>query len=111
MTDRMDIQDVLSQMRALQAQAQQGVQSPLAAQKLSEHESGFGDMLKMAVDKVHEQQQSAKVLSEAYEKGDPNVDLPQVMIGLQKASISFEAMTQVRNKLVSAYEEISKMPI
>lgn len=111
MTDRMDIQDVLSQMRSLQAQAQQGIQSPIATQKLSEQDSGFGDVLKMAVDKVHEQQQSAKVLSEAYEKGDPNVDLPQVMIGLQKASISFEAMTQVRNKLVSAYEEISKMPI
>lgn len=111
MTDRIDIQDVLSQMRSLKAQAQQGVQSPLATQQMSEQESGFGDMLKMAVDKVHEQQQAAKVLSEAYERGDPNVDLPQVMIGLQKASLSFEAMTQVRNRLVSAYEEISKMPI
>lgn len=111
MTDRVDIQDVLSQMRELKSMAQQGANSPFAAQKTPQQDESFGDLLKMAVDKVHEQQQSAKVLSEAYERGDPNVDLPQVMIGLQKASVSFEAMTQVRNRLVSAYEDISKMAI
>ncbi|MBR9885467.1 MAG: flagellar hook-basal body complex protein FliE, partial [Oceanospirillales bacterium] len=47
----------------------------------------------------------------AYELGDPSVDLPQVMIQAQKASVSFQAMTQVRNRLVSAYEEIMKMSI
>jgi flagellar hook-basal body complex protein FliE len=39
------------------------------------------------------------------------VDLPQVMIQAQKASVSFQAMTQVRNRLVTAYEDIMKMPI
>jgi flagellar hook-basal body complex protein FliE len=47
----------------------------------------------------------------AYEKGDPTIDLPQVMIAAEKASVSFQAMTQVRNRLVSAYEDIMKMPI
>ncbi len=111
MTDRIDIQDVLSQMRTLKAQVQQGVQPIQGVQSVSDDQGGFGDLLKTAVDKVNEQQQAAKTLSEAYERGDPSVDLPQVMIGLQKASLSFEAMTQVRNRLVSAYEEISKMPI
>lgn len=111
MTDRADIQNVLSQMRALQAQAQQGVAQPMPPQSINEQETGFGDVLKMAVDKVNEQQSVAKAMSEAYERGDPNVDLPQVMISLQKASVSFDAMTQVRNRLVSAYEEISKMAI
>ncbi len=118
MTDRMDIQNVLTQMRALKAQVQQGVEplSPLVGQalegqKVEGSSSGFADLLKMAVDKVNDQQQSAKIMAEAYERGDADVDLPQVMIGLQKASVSFEAMTQVRNRLVSAYEDISKMSI
>ena len=111
MADRLDIQNVLGQMRALQAQAQQGVQPVKAAPEQADGAPGFGDVLKMAVDKVNDQQASAKKMAEAYERGDPSVDLPQVMIGLQKASVSFEAMNQVRNRLVSAYEDISKMPI
>jgi len=39
------------------------------------------------------------------------VDIPEVMIASQKASVAFQAMTQVRNKLITAYEEIMKMPI
>ncbi len=114
MSDRMDIQNVLGQMRAMKTQAQAGVQpiAPLGgAQPGQIEKTGFGDLLKTAVDKVNEQQAGAKKMAEAYERGDPSVDLPQVMIGLQKASVSFEAMTQVRNRLVSAYEDISKMPI
>ncbi len=114
MTDRMDIQDVLSQMRSLKTQIQQGVQASRPVpegQQDDIQKTGFGDVLKSAVDKVNEQQMAAGKLSKAYESGDPTVDLPQVMIGLQKASVSFEAMTQVRNRLVSAYEDISKMPI
>ena len=111
MTNRMDIQNVLGQMRALQAQAQQGVQPLNSISEPQGSKTGFDDLLKMAVDKVNDQQTSAKKMAEAYEMGDPSVDLPQVMIGLQKASVSFEAMTQVRNRLVSAYEDISKMPI
>ncbi|MCW8883863.1 MAG: flagellar hook-basal body complex protein FliE [Motiliproteus sp.] len=114
MADRMDIQNVLNQMRVMKSQVQAGVQpaAPLSGlEKNPVEKTEFGDMLKMAVDKVNEQQMSAKKMAEAYERGDPSVDLPQVMIGLQKASVAFEAMTQVRNKLVSAYEDISKMPI
>jgi flagellar hook-basal body complex protein FliE len=43
--------------------------------------------------------------------GDPQVDITQVMIQMQKASVSFEAMNQVRNRLVSAYQDIMNMPI
>ncbi len=118
MTDRLDIQNVLTQMRTLKSQVQQGVGAPQALGGVGSPElvgkiepGGFGNLLKRAIDSVNETQSSAKKLSTAYEKGDPTVDLPQVMIGLQKASVSFQAMTQVRNKLVSAYEDISKMPI
>jgi len=34
-----------------------------------------------------------------------------VMLQAQKASLSFQAMTQVRNKLVEAYKDVMNMPI
>ncbi|KEA64304.1 Flagellar hook-basal body complex protein FliE [Marinobacterium lacunae] len=118
MIERADINGVLAQMRELKAQAQQGVrqiempQPVVAGQKSEEvQKGGFGDLLKMAIDEVNSQQAEAKKLATAYELGDPSVDLPQVMIQAQKASVSFQAMTQVRNRLVSAYEDIMNMSI
>jgi len=41
----------------------------------------------------------------------PGVELSQVMLEAQKASVSFRATVEVRNRLVSAYQEIMNMPI
>ena len=71
----------------------------------------FSSTLKGAIDKVNETQHHAKELSQAFEVGKPGVDLPQVMIAKQKASVSFQAMVQVRNKLVSAYQDIMNMQV
>ena len=46
-----------------------------------------------------------------HEVGQPGVSLTQVMVAAEKSSIAFEAMTQVRNKLVDAYKEIMNMPV
>ncbi|WP_067030813.1 flagellar hook-basal body complex protein FliE [Marinomonas gallaica] len=117
-TDRPDINQVLSQMRDLRSQIQSpssniqtgiqqvGQQAPQGVER-----PDFSDMLKTAVDNVNSLQKESKALAQAYERGEEGVDLPQVMIGLQKSSVSFEAMTQVRNKLVDAYEKIMNMPI
>ena len=59
----------------------------------------------------NENQQSAAALAEAFERGAEDVTLAEVMIAMQKASLSFQAMTEVRNRLVSAYQEIMNMPI
>ena len=45
-----------------------------------------------------------------FEKGVPGVELPQVMLEMQKANVSFRALTEVRNRLVDAYQEIMNMP-
>jgi flagellar hook-basal body complex protein FliE len=50
-------------------------------------------------------------MAAALERGDKSVALPEVMIAWQKASLSFQAMTEVRNRLVNAYQEIMNMPI
>ncbi len=122
MIERADINSVLAQMRSLRSEMQQTstarMELPslrpeeMSPSRVNESEKGsFTSLLKSAVDNVNGHQQSANRMREAYERGDPSVDLPQVMIQAQKASISFEAMTQVRNRLVQAYEDISKMPI
>ncbi len=43
--------------------------------------------------------------------GDQDVSLAEVMIASQKASVSFQAMLQVRNKLVDAYKDVMNMPM
>lgn len=117
-TDRPDINQVLSQMRELRSQiqtpsanGQSGIQQVGAQTTEQIQRPDFADMLKTAVDNVNSLQKEATSLSQAYDRGEEGVDLPQVMIGLQKSSVSFEAMTQVRNKLVDAYEKIMNMPV
>ena len=112
-TVRTDINSVLMQIRELQMQAQGQIGNPEGlAQGVTQTDGpDFGNTLKNAVDNVNDQQMQAKELQVAYEQGDPRVDLTQVMISMQKASLSFQAMTQVRNRLVSAYEDIMKMPV
>ena len=73
--------------------------------------SGFAELLKSSIDAVNEAQASASDMAAALERGDKSVTLPEVMIALQKASLSFQAMTEVRNRLVTAYQEIMNMPI
>ncbi len=71
----------------------------------------FGALLKSAVDEVHSAQLEAKQLTEQFELGQDNASLQDVVVSLQKASLSFQTMVQVRNKLVSAYQEIMNMPV
>ncbi|WP_286239969.1 flagellar hook-basal body complex protein FliE [Neptuniibacter halophilus] len=117
MVDRADINSVLMQMRTIKSQVQSassemmvGAPTEIGNVKPSDR-TGFGEILKNAVDGVNETQAEAKKMAVAYERGEVGVDLPQVMIAAEKASVSFQAMTQVRNRLVTAYEDIMKMPI
>jgi flagellar hook-basal body complex protein FliE len=71
----------------------------------------FSNMFKNAINQVNETQQHAGELSKQFELGNPDIDVTDVMINLQKASVSFQAMTQVRNRLVSAYQEIMNMSV
>jgi flagellar hook-basal body complex protein FliE len=63
------------------------------------------------VSKVNDTQAASSQLSTAFEIGKSGVDLTDVMIASQKASVSFTALTQVRNKLVQAYQDIMQMPV
>ncbi|HCT99309.1 MAG TPA: flagellar hook-basal body complex protein FliE [Methylococcaceae bacterium] len=71
----------------------------------------FGSVLKQAMDSVNEKQQVAAQFKSAFEGGDKTMNLAEVMVASQKASVSFQAMLQVRNKLVEAYKDVMNMPM
>lgn len=104
-----DPQQLLTHMRAAQAQASQG--NVTANPTTATQQVDFSQMMKSAVDQVNEIQQTSGQLKTAFEMGDPNVTLADAMIASQKASVAFEATVQVRNKLVAAYEEVMRMSI
>lgn len=133
MVDRADINSVLSQLREVRSQIK-GNETPLeslnSAERLSQEVEkvqkqsenypnikadpnvpDFQTMFGNAVNSVNEQQMESSSLRNRFERGDPQVDLPEVMIAAQKASVSFEAMKEVRNKLVDAYKDIMNMPV
>ncbi|MGB5605231.1 MAG: flagellar hook-basal body complex protein FliE [Gammaproteobacteria bacterium] len=106
----MQINQVLSQIRAMSALAQGNPAAAAGAAEGTERPD-FAALLQESAAKVNETQQTAAKLAAAFEAEDPNVDLAEVMVALQKSSLSFKALTQVRNKLVSAYQEIMSMPV
>ncbi|WP_432719726.1 flagellar hook-basal body complex protein FliE [Jeongeupia wiesaeckerbachi] len=71
----------------------------------------FAGLLKSSLDQVSQMQQSAQAQQAAFQSGAPEADLQDVMVSLQKASLSFQTMVQVRNKLVSAYQEVMNMQV
>ncbi len=105
--NEIDTNQLLLQMKILAAKARS---TELTATNNSV-QSEFGNLLKQTIDKVNEYQHQATDLSSRFEAGDSSVNLTQVMIAMQKSTVSLQAMTQVRNKLVNAYQEIMNMPI
>ena len=103
----MQISQVLAEMRALQARASGISEAPAAAAQPSD----FANLMKNSVDHVASMQNQATALADAYEAGDKSVDLTKVMLEVQKASLSFRAMTEVRNKLVDAYQQVMNMSV
>jgi flagellar hook-basal body complex protein FliE len=74
----------------------------------NEGEGNFGSILKTAINQVEELHGSAQAQVTDLLKGDRS-DVHNVMIAVEKADIAFQLMMQVRNKIVSAYQEVSRM--
>lgn len=97
--------DLLSQIRTLgrELQPTQAAAAPAT--------NNFGDMLKTTINSVNEAQQYASDLKIGFVNGSTDKSLAEVMIASQKADLSFRAVTEVRNKLISAYQDIMNMPV
>ena len=69
---------------------------------------GFADVLKSAVNRVSDLQSGADQQVSVMMQGGQG-DMSKTMISVEKADVAFQLMMQVRNKLVSAYQDIEKM--
>ena len=91
--------------------ALKGPLAPASAPKAApaEGERSFKEILQDSLSSVNQLQKDADLVLEKYTKGQATQD--QVTVAFKKAQIAFEAMLQIRNKLVDAFEEIQRMRI
>ncbi|MEM7081994.1 MAG: flagellar hook-basal body complex protein FliE [Pseudomonadota bacterium] len=104
-----DINSLLAQMRVTTARLEKSL-PPARPEGVSDN-ADFNVLLKDSIQKVSDTQKTAATMAQSFEQGDPSSNLTEVMIQVQKADLSFRAMTEVRNKLVTAYQEIMNMPV
>jgi flagellar hook-basal body complex protein FliE len=109
----MEIDRVLAQIRSVsQGGGVGGIGGPRGpAGAPGAVDNGFAKLLKQGLDSVNQVQNKATTLASQFERGVPGVELPQVMLEMQKANVSFRALAEVRNKFVDAYREIMNMPL
>ncbi len=107
------IDSLLAQMRALSDAAGARPVGTASAGEPAVAADGpeFSRLLKDSLDQVNALQSNARELKASFETGDNEVSLPEVMVAVQKASVSFEAVTQVRNRLLSAYQDVMNMQV
>lgn len=83
-----------------------------AKEDINKSESGgFSAILKEKLDIVNEKQIESDVLTQKMIAGDSDVSIHEVMLAGEEAKISLQLAMQVRNKLVEAYQEISRTQI
>ena len=100
---------MVAQLKVAATRAQGSV-NPVQAEK-SVGKADFAGALKASLDQVSAAQNKATEMGQRFALGDDKVNLSDVMINMQKASIGFQATVQVRNKLVSAYQDIMNMQV
>ncbi len=103
-----EISRVLNEMRALQTRVSS---SATPRDETVAGPSEFAALMKNSVERVAQMQTQAQALASAYEAGDKSVDLTKVMLEVQKASLAFRAVAEVRNKLVEAYQQVMNMQV
>jgi flagellar hook-basal body complex protein FliE len=111
------VNSMMETIRAYQQKAAGGVdQLKIQAPQVQDLQApkvelpNFTESVTNLLDKVNETQAKSSNLQEAYQRGE-DVPLTDVVLGMQKSSLAFEATLQVRNKVLRAYEEIMNMPV
>ena len=74
-------------------------------------EGSFGDLMKTQIDEVNQAQMQASRLAQMFETGDEDVSLVDVMIATQKSRVAFSALVEMRNKMLTAYQEVMNMQV
>jgi flagellar hook-basal body complex protein FliE len=105
-----DRSQLLQQVRTPEVGATGAASSASGAPATEAPQNGFTSALKSALDGVNQTQGKADALSDGYEKGEVT-DIAKVMMARQEAGVVFEATLQVRNKLLTAYQDIMRMGV
>ena len=97
---------IASMLKTLQSHASQAqdIQDDGAAK------ADFSALIRQAVGTTNAAQVDSQNTTAAFERGEA-VPLTDVVMKMQKASLSFEATLQVRNKVLKAYEDVMNMPV
>ena len=100
------INQVLAQMRAMQAQA-----APQATPEAVQGQGNFSNLMQDSIKEVNAAMQESRAMTARFEMGDPSVSLAEVMVNSQKAGLQFQAVAEIRNRVLSAYNEVMNMPV
>jgi flagellar hook-basal body complex protein FliE len=103
--------NIAAMLKTLQSHAAQasGLGQDAAA-GIASPKTDFSDLIRQAVGQTNAAQMSSQNTIQAFERGEA-VPLTDVVLKMQKASLSFEATMQVRNKVLKAYEDVMNMPV
>ena len=72
--------------------------------------TSFSNVLSDAISKVNDSEVNANNKIESLIKGE-DVEMHEVMLAMQESVLSLQALIEVRNKTVEAYQEISKLQL
>jgi flagellar hook-basal body complex protein FliE len=72
--------------------------------------ASFGTVISGMIQEVNANQQAADRAIQSLATGESK-NLHEVMIAVEKSSVSFQFLAQVRSKVVEAYQEIMRMPV
>ncbi|MHB1188862.1 flagellar hook-basal body complex protein FliE [Thiobacillus sp.] len=113
--DTSRIEAMVAQLKTAAARASPASANPISDSALQTRQvtgvADFQSILKTSLDQVNQVQLQSQQLAQRFEMGDSTVSLSDAMISLQKSSIALQQTIQVRNKLVSAYQEIMAMGV
>ena len=107
----MDTQGIDQMLSVLRATAAQASGRASEAQAPQAEGTDFAQVLQKSIEQVNQTQQQAESMAANFAAGDSGSNLHEVMISLQKANVSFQEMVQVRNKLVTAYNDMMNMSV
>ena len=106
----MDTQGIEQMLSVLRSTATQAAGKPSEVAPAA-GAPNFADLLKNSIEKVNQVQEQSSQMADKLAAGDTSQNLHEVMIALQTASVSFQEMVQVRNKIVTAYQDVMNMQI
>ena len=100
------INQVLAQMRAMQALA-----NPQVTPEAVQGQGNFSNLMQDSIREVNAAMQESRAMTTRFEMGDPSVSLAEVMVNSQKAGLQFQAVAEIRKRVLSAYKEVMNMPV